>query len=179
MSNTKIFDNTIPVTKTVMLSGKAVMYQLTALQTEYLAVNFNTTLGNVLKDDVTSRFDNSEEQIIHYPAYNLCLFSQALQRNFFQYVLHHMSFRDTPVLAQYEFTSDVDKYVNIFVLGGSEKFMYIIYEDYQNDKVLLQLVDALPHVGRIRMEKTANSPVKKVSDIWNYHYNAKMAFEVF
>lgn len=179
MSKKKFFDGTIPVTKTIQLAGNVVMHQLNTLQTEYLANNFNTTIGTVLKNDVTIKVGNAEEQFTQYPAYNLCQFGQALQRNFFQYALHHASFKDVPVLAQYEFPEGTDKYVNVFVLGGDDKSMYIIYEDYQNDTVYMLLATSLPHVGKIGMKKVTNSTVRKVSDIWNYHYNAFMAFEAF
>ena len=67
----------------------------------------------------------------------------------------------------------------LFVLGGDDKSMFVICEDYQNDKVFMQQITSMPRAGKVPMEQVANSSVKKVSDIWNYHHNAFMGFGVF
>ena len=175
----KLFDNTIPVTNLTETSGKAITYQLDALQTSYLADKFCTPLGEILKADTTFYIGNYENQMEHYPAYNLEQLNYVLQKSFLEYVLHHVSFKDTPVLAQYAFPDCEEKNYNIFVLGGNTEKMYVIYENYEKDVMKLMQIDKLPHVYRAKMEKVTNSPVKKVSDLWEYHHNAFMGFGIF
>ena len=179
MRTKKTFDNVIPVTKNTKLAGELVNAKLIALQAEYVASRFNAPIGKVLQDDIISSVGNSESRMVRFPAYNLYQLTQAFYNDFFRYALHHGAFKDVPVLAQYEFPDFCEKYINIFVLGGDDKFMFVICEDYQNDKVFMQQITSMPRAGKVPMEQVANSSVKKVSDIWNYHYNAFMGFGVF
>lgn len=175
----KMFDNTIPVTLMTRVAGNAVMQQLDALQTDYIADNFNTTLGNILRKDTTAIVGNSENQMVHYPAHNLEQLNLVLRNNFYDYALHHVAFKDTPVLGQYKFPDIEDKNYNLFILGGDDSRMYVIYENYETDVIKLLMLSELPHVYKSKMVKVEKSPVKKVSDIWIYHYNEFMGFEVF
>lgn len=175
----KVFDNTIPVTKLMETAGKAISYQLDALQTCYLADKFHVPLEEILKDNVTVNIAGYENHMAHYPAYNLEQLNCVFKKSFLDYVLHHAAFKDTPILAQYAFPDSEEKYFNIFVLGGNEEWMYVIYEDYQQDIVRLMYMNELPHVYKAKMEVVTDKTVKKVSDIWNFHHNAYMGFGVF
>lgn len=175
----KMFDNTIPVNALSQAYGKAIDYHLNGLQTDFIADNFNVTLGSLIKANTTITVGNSSNQLAFYPAHDLQQLNCVMYNQFLNYVLHHVSFKDTPVIGQYAFPDEEEKNFNIFVLGGNEDSMYIIYEDYENDKVIFSQVNELPHVRGAKMEKVDHSPVKKVSDIWAYHHNAFMGFDIF
>lgn len=175
----KLFSDTIPITPIIEKSGEAISYQLQALQAQFISDNFDTSVRELLVKSITAcnRRIDSNEHIAQYPAYNLALLQQTIEQRFLDYVLNLTEVGDTPVLAQYAFLEEEIAPYNVFILGGNTDSMYVIYENYKDDIIQLELISQLPFIYFAKMQPVKLSKVKTVHDIFEYHDNLLWSYK--